>query len=179
MRKVLFISILFSFFNIHALNFDGVEFKDTLNKNGKKLVLNGVGKRVVAIFIKPHFSALYLESKSKNAEKIIQSNQAKNVIMHLRIDLSKSQLQGAITDGLKENNVDQVKYRSEIAQLMSMLEDSKKGQRLNIYMDNQRVEIVKGSRKEVILSSTFGNELLKLWIGIPPNKALKKGMLGL
>lgn len=125
-----------------------------------------------------YLGALYLESKSQDPKKIIESDETKYVIMHFQRDLSAKKLKAGIVKGFEENKVDQQQYAKEIAKLFSVITDSSEGQEISITFSSAGVSMSTKGSMVFIENAKFGKELMKLWLQSPPNKELKQGMLG-
>ena len=87
-----------------AATLAGVEVPDTLQVDGKPLVLNGVGLRTLTILrIKIYVAALYLPKKSSDARAILASPGPKVVTLHYIHSGSKEQVQDRYREGEKVN----------------------------------------------------------------------------
>ena len=78
------------------------ELPKTIEYQESKLVLNGQGTRII-FFMKVYEGSLYLETKSADAEKIINDNSA----MAIRIDVTSEMvtadaMKKALSEGLKK-----------------------------------------------------------------------------
>ena len=161
----------------------GVSMPDHITVEGKTLVLNGMGVREATIFnVDVYVAGLYLESKSSNAQQIIRDNKIKRIHMRFVRDVDKSDMTEAWDEGFKKNagkNLNAMKSR--IAKLNSWMADIKDGQTLTFtYVPGKGVQVmVKGHMKGTIQGADFAQVFFSIWLGPnPPNKGLKKGMLG-
>jgi hypothetical protein len=88
----------------HAIELDNVEIPDTLQVDGKTLLLNGYGLRTYSILgIHIYVASLYLEHSSTNPEEIIQSPETKVLIVRFERNVSADQARKAWHDGLANN----------------------------------------------------------------------------
>ena len=96
------------------------ELPKTIEYQESKLVLNGQGTRII-FFMKVYEGSLYLESKSADAEQIVNEN----VPMAIRIDVTSEMvtadaMKKALSDGLeKSTNNNTSPISNEIEQLSS------------------------------------------------------------
>lgn len=161
----------------------GVNMPDHIQVAGKKLVLNGMGVREATIFnVDVYVAGLYLESKSSNAQQIIRDEKVKRIQLHFVRDVDRSDITEAWDEGFKKNagkNLGALKAR--IARLNGWMTDIKDGQSLTFtYVPGKGVQVhVNMSYKGTIPGADFARVFISIWLGPhPPNKGLKKGMLG-
>lgn len=161
----------------------GVSMPDRITVEGKTLVLNGMGVREATFLnIDVYVAGLYLENKSSNAREIINSEKLKRIHMHFVRNVDRSDITDAWSEGFKKNagkNLGALKSR--IARLNGWMTDIKNGQTLTFtYVPGKGVQVhVKGSYKGTIPGADFARVFISIWLGPhPPNKGLKKGMLG-
>ena len=154
-----------------------IEFKaSTMTKNGQ-------GTRII-FFMKVYESSLYLETRSSNAEEIVNINAP----MAIRIDVTSTvvtanAMKKALSEGLEnstENNTDPIS--SEIEQLSSSFKtDVSAGDFYEfIYIPEIGTHVLKNSE---LIELIRGIEFKKAFFGIflsdnPIQKNLKKAMLG-
>jgi hypothetical protein len=90
-----------------AAQYEGQAFADTLSLGGGTLVLNGTGKRQVAIY-PLYLAALYLPRKAGTAEAILAQEGPKRLEMRIVIpfvkDVSTQEFVKAINKGVDRNN---------------------------------------------------------------------------
>jgi len=161
----------------------GVSMPDHITIHGKKLVLNGMGVREATIFnVDVYVAGLYLEKKSSNAQEIIRSEQIKRIHLRFVRDVDKSDMTEAWGEGFKKNAGGKLgALKSRIAKLNSWMADIKDGQTLTFtYVPDKGIQVhVKGAYKGTIQGADFAQVFISIWLGPhPPNKGLKKGMLG-
>jgi hypothetical protein len=90
---------------VHAATLAGVTLPDRVAVANKTLVLNGLGLRRVTIFkVKVYLAGLYLESRSSNANQIMQSTQRKRLVLRLLHDARRDQVAKCWREGLQHNN---------------------------------------------------------------------------
>ncbi len=165
-----------------SASFKGVSFPDYLIIGSQKCELNGVGIRK-KFFIEVYYGALYLPYKTHNAEKVIQDDVPKAVIMHVvykKIEPKKW------VDGWREafekylqNSGD---LKNKIDQFMGFFDETvlKGGEVCISYDPGKGTEVkINGKIKGTIEGSDFMKALWEVWFGDKPvSKSLKEGMLG-
>src|SRR4051812_42998222 len=86
----------------------------------KKLVLNGQGMRKATIFnVKVYTGALYLETKSSNAEEIIASKQLKHISLQFVRDVGSRDIREAWAKGVKKNCGDKCAETEPLAEKLN------------------------------------------------------------
>jgi len=173
--------LLFSFFTL-APSY-AAEIPSEMEYKGAKLTLNGHGTRI-RFFMKAYEGSLYLESKSNNAEEIINDD----VPMSIRMDVISSlvtpdAMRTALNEGLEKstgNNTNPI--IKEINQLNSSLNSEVGAGDFYefIYLPNSGTHVLKNSESVDVIP---GIEFKKAFFGIflsnnPIQKSMKKAMLG-
>jgi len=185
-RVILFLMICTVFFTMgtaHARKVKGVTFKENITIKGKTCKLNGVGIRKKVI-INVYIGAFYIEKPSSNEKEVISSDQTKQVILHfLYKEVKPEQLVDAWNEGFEKNAGKKVTaLKDKITRFNSFFtESAKKGEKIIItYIPGQGTEVkIKGKIKGTIEGYDFMEALFSVWFGPhPPDKRLKKGMLG-
>ena len=181
--KTLVISVflLIGFFStpIHS----DTEIPKTIEYQDSKLILNGQGTRVV-FFMKVYDGSLYLETKSTNAEEIVNNNAP----MAIRIDVTSEMvtadaMKKALSDGLeKSTNNNTGPIFNEIEQLSSSFNTIVTSGDFYefIYIPEIGTHVLKNNELVELIT---GLEFKKAFFGIflsnnPIQKNLKKAMLG-
>ena len=175
----LFISIgLFSISTISAS-----EPPEAIEFEGSTLILNGKGTRVV-FFMKVYEGSLYLESKSSDADEIINSTSP----MALRIDVrsemvTSDAMKKALSEGLEKstnNNTDPI--LNEIKQLSSSFNSGVTSGDFYefIYIPELGTHVLKNEELvEIIPGFAFKKAFFGIFLSNNPiQKNLKKAMLG-
>jgi len=173
--------VLVSMCNLHAATLAGVTLPDTVQVEGKTLVLNGLGLRTKVI-VKVYVAGLYLEQKSSDANAIIKSDAPKQIVMKFVHGASKSQMSDAFNESFNDNSPDAVKtMKPDIDKLLGALEPVKVGdQMVFTYVPGTGTTYtMNGQERVTIAGPAFGQVLFSVWLGPkPPNGDLKTGMLG-
>lgn len=180
---VLFVLITGVYGESGALEFKGVTFPETVTIQNTTCKLNGVGLRKKLV-INVYLGALYLAEPLKSPEKIIASEQIKQVTMHfLYKEVKPSQLNEAWDEGFTKNFPDAiVKLKPQITKFKSFFtEPMKKDDTMSFtYIPAKGTEvIIKGKSMGIIEGKDFMEALFSIWFGkFPPDKGLKEGMTG-
>ena len=169
---------LFSFSSINA-----IEQPEVIEFEGSTLMLNGKGTRVV-FFMKVYEGSLYLETKSSDADEIINNSSP----MALRIDVTSEMvtadaMKKALSDGLeKSTNNNTGPILNEIEQLSSSFNSTVTSGDFYefIYIPEIGTHVLKNNELVELIP---GFDFKKAFFGIflsknPIQKNLKKAMLG-
>ena len=186
-RKLLLIAIAaFLVFPVTFLNagtLKGVTMEDSIEIDGKKLVLNGMALRK-KLFFKVYVAGFYLPQKEKDAVKILTSDTMRRMVMEFMRSVGKGKLNGAWMDGLEDNVPNaSAEVKKQFATLCSYMEDVKeKDQVVFTYIPEKGTEVkVKGAVKGTIAGKPFADALFASWIGPDPGpgEGFKEDVLGI
>ncbi len=173
--------VMASIVNLQADSLAGVTLPETMQVGNTRLVLNGMGVRTKFI-VKVYVAGLYLESKTSDANSIINSDVPKRIVMHFVHGASKEQMANAFDESFTKNTPDAKKaMKADIDRLLAALEAVKEGdQMMFTYLPGRGTTLaINGKDKVTINTPAFGPVLMSVWLGPkPPNSDLKKGMLG-
>lgn len=160
----------------------GVTMPDTVDVGGKTLQLNGMGIREATVFnVKVYVAGLYLESKSQDAGAILGSSGNKRLVLKFVRNVDRDDITTAWKDGFKRNAESQIPaLQQRIDQLNAWMVAMSVGDTMAFtYVAGQGVEVsVKGAAKGTIQGEDFARAFFSIWLGKPPNKSLRKGLLG-
>jgi len=160
----------------------GVKMPDQLTVAGKALVLNGMGVREATMFdVDVYVAGLYLEKKTQNPDEIIRTEQVKRLDLTFVRDVDRDDITEAWSEQFKKNGADMTKLKASIDQLNKWMSGMDEGDKLSFtYVPGKGVTVVvKGVEKGTIQGADFGHSFFAIWFGgSPPNKGLKKGLLG-
>jgi hypothetical protein len=129
-----------------------------------------------------YVAGLYLERPSKDAAKILESDEVK--VLHLRFvrDVGRDDVVSSFTDGFKKNASDLVPaIRPRIGQFTSWMPSFEDGSTITLtYVPDEGTRVaVNGRMKGTIKGADFARALFAIWLGPrPPNGGLKRGLLG-
>ena len=133
-KKILLFMIITAFIagfsSMKAGELKGVKMEDSIEVEGKKLVLNGMALRKKFIF-KVYVAGLYLPEKEKDAEKILKTDAMRHIIMHFLRSVSKKKLNDAWYDGLEDNTPDHSpELKKQFDRLTQLMESVKSKDRI-------------------------------------------------
>jgi len=161
---------------------EGVRVPDTVMLGDKTLVLNGLGLREATVFdVDVYVAALYLEHRSSDPAQIVASDEAKRLDLVFVRNVDRGDIVDAWKDGFKNNGADMQKLKDRIGRLNAWMTDVKKKDVLTFLYEPGKglTVVVKGQVKGTIEGVDFQQSFFSIWLGPkPPNKGLKKGLLG-
>ena len=154
------------------------------------LGLNGVGLRTVPVLffdIDVFYAALYLENKSSNGNKIIDSDGVKRSVVHALRFISKEDLVDNWNEEFERLCEDQCEELQPYHdQMLENVRDVNEDERLYMTHHSDRLELMgeyaDGTLEEAepIMSGDYSNLILRSFIGSDANnEKLKEGMLGI
>ena len=175
----------------HAVRYEGQDFADNLQLDGHALVLNGTGKRQVAIY-PLYLAALYLPQKTSSPDAIYAQPGPKRVEMRIVIplvkDVSTQEFVKAISKGVNRNSTEAEKaaVAERLKQFNTAISEVgrvKKGDLLHIdYLPAQGGTILSVNGKvwgRPIEGQDFYTAFLKVFLGDSNSDArLRTGLLG-
>ena len=158
----------------------GVTLPDTINVEGKTLVLNGLGVReATALNIDVYVAGLYLEHKSKDSSAIIDAQESKRLVLRFVRSVDQEDLVDAWTEGFEKNGGE--KLSGQLKQLNSWMTEVHEGESLMLtYVPGKGVTVaVNAKTKGTIEGADFAKVMWSIFLGPkPPNAGLKSGLLG-
>ena len=174
-----------------AVRYEGQDFPDTLPLGGSTLVLNGTGKRQVAIY-PLYLAALYLPRKATTPDAVYAQPGPKRLEMRIVIplvkDVSTQEFVKAINKGVQRNCTEAEK--AAVAERVKQFNDTigevgrvKKGDLLAIdYLPAQGGTVLTVNGKvwgKPIEGQDFYRAFLKVFLGdINSDARLRAGLLG-
>lgn len=163
-------------------NIEGIDFPTAISVNGKKTILNGGGLRTKLIFLDLYVGALYVQSKTKDPNKIIMADEE----MGIRIEIaSKLVTQERFIEALEEGFKNASSGKStvnDVQKFKDFLKDEfKKGDIIGLnYHSGDAVYLYKNNKKLGKFEGLpFKQALFSIWLGeVPAQESLKEEMLG-
>ena len=145
--------------------------------------MNGTGIRDEPVYhAKVYEAGLYLESKTKNARRIIRDKGVKHLELRFLSRTRQYSVRKSWEEGFqKQAGQDIEKFRAAIDQLMSWSSSFGAGDVYSFtYVPSKGLEIrVKNKLKGVIEGEEFSRIFFSIWLGRDPvNRTLKAGLLG-
>lgn len=159
---------------------EDITMPNSVTVDGVKLVLNGMGVREATVFnVNVYVAGLYVEAKSSSAGPILDATGPRQLVLRFVRDVDKADIVQAFEEGFGHSGVAGLGPR--IKKLVAMVPDAKDGATWTFtYTADKGVEVKIGSSvKGAVEGADFFRAFLNIWIGSqPPNKGLKRGMLG-
>jgi hypothetical protein len=170
---------------VHARAIEKVDFPETKDVAGAKLVLNGVAlrtKRKIGIDFRVYVAGLYLVKKATASQEILASETPKVLSMQFLRSLSKSTLTEAWEEGYNKNcGKDCEATKGNLKAFNDLMADVKDGSKFVLTFTKDKVHIeLDGKEKKAgdVASAAFSKDLLAVFIGEqPPTEDFKKGLL--
>ncbi len=162
----------------------GVTMPDGFTNESTNFVLNGMGLRrakVLAFTVNVYVAGLYLTKKSGDAAQIIETDQPRYIVMYFLRDVSRKQIRDAIEESFRRNAGERISaMKQQINEFLKSLPNVKQGQTLSFsYIPKAGTTVIlEGKERARIEGAQFASALSSLFLGIPPNRSLKAGMLG-
>ena len=159
----------------------GVSMPDTKTVNGQKLVLNGLGIREATVMqVDVYVAGLYLKEKSSDGFAIAGADDTTQLVLEFVRDVEKKKVVDAYKESFKKSGK-RSELDSEIDKFMGWMGDVKEGdvQTYTWVPGKGMVVEFNGKKKGTIKSGSFAQIFFLIWLGdSPPNKGLKRGLLG-
>lgn len=179
-RSTLMAAVLVASSVAPAREFHEVRMPDSVTVSGKEVKLNGMGLRKKFVF-DVYVAGLYVESPSRDAGRILGSDQVRRITMYMLRDLSRDKISEALRDGFEKNSKDQMPaLKDRLDQLAALIPDAKKGSTIVIsYVPGSGTMLSTSTEDSVIPGKDFADALFSVWLGqFPVDDGLKKGLLG-
>ena len=185
-RTLLFsLSALLMTLGVNAATVSGVKLDDSVELQGKKLLLNGAGVRYKFV-VKVYTAGLYLSQNAATAEEALAAAGPKRISITMLRDIDANELGKLFTRGV-EDNTPRGNLSKLIPGLLRMSQLFSDYKRLapgdNFLIDwvpgTGTVITIKGKPQEPFKEPEFFNALLSIWLGkSPADWQLKDALLG-
>jgi len=185
------LKFLFSFLALYCFltdfsaqkKIDGVDFQEKITINNSDVILNGGGLREKYFTLDLYVGALYLKSKSSDADKIIMSDDDMGIrIVIVSSMVTRERFIEALEDGFKNTTAGK-STAEQIAQFKTFLKDPfVEGDEISLnYHKSDAVYLYKnGQKRGAFKGLEFKQALFGIWLGgKPADSSLKEDMLGL
>ena len=165
-----------------ARTLNGVTMPETIEVGGHSLTLNGMALRKKFVF-KVYVAALYVATRSSNAEEILAAEAPRRMIMHFVRGVEKKKICDAWDEGLENNtpgaSAELKQHFTELCELMADIKDGQAFVFTFLPEEGTTVEVA-GEAKGTIPGKEFADALLRCWIGPKPGpgEGFKKNLLG-
>ncbi|MFZ5594742.1 MAG: chalcone isomerase family protein [Pseudomonadota bacterium] len=168
-----------------ALDISGVKLDDRTSVDGTELVLNGAGTRKKFGLLDVYVAALYLTSRAKTAEAVINQAKPRRMLLVMKRTVDSKSMQGALHDAINENTNDaqRAAIGPGMAKLGAIFLRIQPRENDRIALDfgaDGGVRIAHNDQvKDTLSGPDIGPAILKVWIGERPVQAnLKAALLG-
>lgn len=148
--------------------------------SGEEMMLNGAGMRE-KMWIDLYAGGLYVQSKSNNANTIINADAPMAIKMHIVSGMvSQSKMIGAVTDGFEKSTSGKATAEEKASFIACFNDEIVKEDVFDVVYANGTTIVYKnGKEKGSVSGLEFKKALFGIWLGNKPaDKDLKKGMLG-
>lgn len=167
----------------YARTCSGITLPDSVNVDGTRLVLNGMGIReATALQVDVYVAGLYVPARSHDADTLLAGDTPRRVVMHMVRDVSREDAMEGFLTGLRNNSPnDMAALEPAIARLRSVVQAMNEGEVVTItYVPGRGTEIaINGRSRGVVEGALFGRAIFRNFIGPrPPNRGLRTGLLG-
>ncbi|MCC7074195.1 MAG: chalcone isomerase family protein [Deltaproteobacteria bacterium] len=160
---------------------DGVEFPDSVQVGGAKLLRNGIGARTI-LFVRFYLAALYVEKSANSAGAVLGPDRPREVRLAMVKDVSKQRFQEAAQAGFDKNTPKaSAELKAREAQFLALVPAQVPGDTLTFSYEPGVGTHIKGSKvaETVIAGKDFADALFAIWLGEHPvDDGLKKGLMG-
>lgn len=157
-----------------------VTLPNTVTLSGQEMDLNGAGMRE-KMWFDLYVGGLYVQTKSKNAETIINADAPMAMKLHIVSGMvSQEKMIGAVNDGFENSTSGKVTENQQADFIKCFNDEIKKEDVFDIVYANGTTTVYKnGKEKGQVAGLEFKKALFGIWLGKKPaDKDLKKGMLG-
>lgn len=167
-----------------AMTKAGVTMADTMQVAGRTLQLNGIGLRTFTVFhIRGYVGALYLVTRTTDAETALSEPGPKALIMQFARSASKQEVHDLYTQSSTQyctHHTCSDADRSAFAQLLGTVQAVHPGDRTGFIVSDAGVEVLfNDARQAMIADPGFGRLVLDSDLGAtPPSQQLRDGLLG-
>ena len=162
---------------------NGVTMAEAIDVGERQLTLNGMATRKKFV-VKVYVAALYVSTKSSDADQILGEDAPRRMIMHFLRGVDKKKICDAWQDGLTKNTPEaSAELTQQFVDLCGMMADVKDDDELTFtYVPEQGTEVsVAGTVTGTIPGKDFADAILRCWIGPKPGpgEGFRKNLLGL
>ena len=187
MRYISFLFLSFLIFSVNPFSaqtkVEGVNFPSKITINNTSVVLNGGGLREKYGFLDLYVGALYIKSKSSDANKIIMADEEMGIrIVIVSSMVTRERFIEALVEGF-ENTTAGASNKSQINQFEKFYNDPfvETDEIVITYVPGEGVHFYKNRDKRgTIKGLPFKQALFGIWLGgVPADDSLKEEMLGL
>lgn len=163
----------------------GVTMPPTIDVEGNRLVLNGMGAREATVFnVDVYVAGLYLPERTRDAASVLDQMRVMRMSLELVRDVERGEMNEAIREGFQRNAGGRLEaLRPRIAELERLIPDLGEGDKISFTFRPDAGGVlavhVNGRLVGRIEGEDFARAFFSIWLGNrPPNAELKRGLLG-
>lgn len=160
---------------------EDVTLPDSVQVDGTRLVLNGMGVReATALQVNVYVAGLYVERRSRDGGAISSGDTRRRLVLHFVRDVEASQIREAFTEGFQHSG-QAGPLAAQIRQLNGWMANMREGEEMTFtYVPSTGLEVKVGRRvRGTIAGAAFAQAFFSIWLGShPPNPGLRTGLLG-
>lgn len=188
MKTLIFIFLTTFGFFASAGELQGVKLPDQITLEGKNLTLNGMGLRTVVRFgftVKVYVAGLFLESKSKDTDEILNSPGIKRLVMTFVRPVDRDALLEAFRNGYYDTCVAACENKgSQFSKFAEHVVSVRKDNQITLTFYPDKLEIDStgpNAKKQMINDKDLSKNLLSVFIHKvkSPGKDFRAGILGI
>jgi len=165
-----------------AAECNGIEMPESLTLGDQAMTLNGMGLRKATMLkVKVYVAGLYLGAKSADASAIISDDQPRHLVLHFLRGVGVKDIRKAWQEGFEKNAADKLGgLQDRIDVMQSHMTAFESGDSLTFsYLPEKGTGIfVNDKQSGTVEGADFASALIAIWLGDPPNKDIKRGILG-
>ncbi len=157
----------------------GVTLPESAQVGDATLVLNGMGLRE-KYMLDIYVAGLYLEAKSADAQAIIDADEAKQLVMVLKMDLGGEKLSDSITEAVRGKGLS-TQALAGLDQIAAWMTDVSEGDKVVLeYAPETGTSLyIRGQKRGTVEGFEVAKGLFAIFLGSTPvTKDLKNGLLG-
>jgi hypothetical protein len=185
-KPVLLVALVLSFASPKAASARraaGVTLPDSVDIDGKRLALNGMGVHEVTLFgVDVYVAGLYLERKMSNSMAVLSDHGTKHMIIRFKRDVDRSDLLERVRDELRPTlRRQRAGVRAELNRILGTLRAVRSGHTLTLTMKKTGwIEVRQnGGLRARSKNPALASYLLATWVGPRPlSSDLKRNLLG-
>jgi hypothetical protein len=167
-----------------AATLGGVTLPDTLQVEGERMVLNGMGiGETTVLSVDVYVAGLYLPRRSQDVREVLRPDLPKRLTMHFVREVERADLVAALQKSFsKSAGASEPALAVRIRELCALITDLRPGDELTLtYRPEHGTEVaLAGEAKGLIAGDDFATALFRIFVGdAPPGDGLERGLLGL
>ena len=165
---------------ILAAELRGVHFQDRVEVDHVPLILNGVGLRQKTIFkVDVYVAALYLSAPTSDSRSILAAREPRQLQVVFLRNVSVEDLVRSWDEGFAMNcPVKCTTFDGRLLTLKRSMTPVRRGQRIVFNFLREGMTIATEGRRQNYAGKDFADMVLANFIGVPPSRQLKEGLLG-